>query len=575
LSRRRESGSGRASQSTQPRRRTELTASEHDQRALNPGRTYLVRTGWFLLGTVVFTLAYCQAPLYFSNQNQYFLHGLAQAGERTLDEDWLANTKDPTPVFSFLVASTVRYLDASAFYLFYGLLLGVYFASMLGIFGVLAGPEDRVGTRFAFATLFLLTHAALPRLISAHWLGVDYPWYLQAGLAGQYVLGAMFQPSTFGVLLIVSLLAFAHDRPLLAGGCIGLGCIFHSTYLLSGACLTLAYLVVLLRERRVRMALATGGVALLLVLPVVVYSAITFRPTSPGVFAEAQNILVHFRIPHHTIPRLWFDEVAGLQLVWIVLGIALAWGSRLFPVLVISSGLAFLLTVIQVLTDNNTLALLFPWRLSAILLPVSTAIIVTRLVTWGARVFPDRGWLNKLAWGLGGVVCMALVVGGLIITVYNLGFRTNDEELPLMAHVREHHSPGAVYLLPIRVPELEKVVRGSRSSSFKPFVERRSDKGFLPVDLQRFRLHARTPIYVDFKSIPYLDREVIDWRQRLRINERLYDLLHKGASAEAAEEMEERGITHVVTQADQVLDSRWFVLEYKDEQYRVYRVGGG
>lgn len=33
-----------------------------------------------LLWGIVFALAYAQSPLYTSNQNQYFLHGLAQAG---------------------------------------------------------------------------------------------------------------------------------------------------------------------------------------------------------------------------------------------------------------------------------------------------------------------------------------------------------------------------------------------------------------------------------------------------------------------------------------------------------------
>src|SRR6185312_7384411 len=50
-----------------------------------------------------FALAHTQSPLFFSNQNQYLLHGLAQADYGHLDRDWLANTKDPTPAFSFLV----------------------------------------------------------------------------------------------------------------------------------------------------------------------------------------------------------------------------------------------------------------------------------------------------------------------------------------------------------------------------------------------------------------------------------------------------------------------------------------
>src|SRR4051794_34225698 len=92
----------------------------------------------FLIGTALFAVAYCQAPLYYSNQNQYFLHGLADAGYGFLREDWLANTRDSTPLFSALVAFTVRHLHPWAFHLYYALLLGAYATAMLGLFVTVA-----------------------------------------------------------------------------------------------------------------------------------------------------------------------------------------------------------------------------------------------------------------------------------------------------------------------------------------------------------------------------------------------------------------------------------------------------
>ena len=52
-----------------------MLAPKDSPKVLHPQHVAL-----FLLGTVVFALTYAQAPLYFSNQNQYFLHGLAAAG---------------------------------------------------------------------------------------------------------------------------------------------------------------------------------------------------------------------------------------------------------------------------------------------------------------------------------------------------------------------------------------------------------------------------------------------------------------------------------------------------------------
>src|SRR5438105_2669284 len=63
-----------------------------------------------LVIAAAFVAAYGQAPLYYSNQNQYFLHGLAQAGHGFLGDDWLARSLDPTPVFTALVAFTAAYL---------------------------------------------------------------------------------------------------------------------------------------------------------------------------------------------------------------------------------------------------------------------------------------------------------------------------------------------------------------------------------------------------------------------------------------------------------------------------------
>ena len=49
------------------------------------GRAATITFG--VLGLAAFAAAYGQAPLYYSNQNQYFLHGLAEAGEGLLAED--------------------------------------------------------------------------------------------------------------------------------------------------------------------------------------------------------------------------------------------------------------------------------------------------------------------------------------------------------------------------------------------------------------------------------------------------------------------------------------------------------
>ncbi len=520
----------------------------------------------FLLITVLFALAYCQAPLYYSNQNQYFLHGLAHAGYGQLQEDWLANTADPTPLFSTLVTETVRWLHPGAFYVYHALLMGIYAVALVGLFAWLAG--DMAARRWlVFLALLVAVHSGAARWGSYRLFGQDYPWHLQAGVAGQYVLGGMLQPSVFGVLLVLAIVLFARGQDFLAIACAVLGATIHSTYLLPAALLTAGCMTALAVEGRFRRAVGLGAMALVLVLPVTVYVLLSFRPSSADTFAKAQEILVHVRIPHHCVPRVWLDTIARLQIAWIVLGALLSWRTRLFPVLAVVIVLASSLSVVQVATGSDTLALLFPWRISAVLMPVATALVLTRLLA--IRPLPVDGPAVSF------IACLALVglaAAGVFIMAERQAFRTGDEEISMMDHVRSSVAPGEVYLVPVKVPNLEGTIRGSTSGDFKPLAVRRSDTQLIPLDLQRFRLYTGAPIYVDFKSIPYKDEDVVAWYERLTQAEALQAQLRKGRIPDVLAELRRRGITHIVAPADVPRSGPGLERTYADDFYHVYRL---
>jgi hypothetical protein len=521
----------------------------------------------FLGGAALFAVAYGQAPLYYSNQNQYFLHGLARAGQGLLAEDWLANTLDPTPVFSALVEFTSRFLHPWGFHVYYALLLGAYAAALLGLFAVVAGEQAAARRWPVFVALLVVVHSALDRWASYRWLGLDYPWYLQAGVAGQYVLGAMFQPSAFGALLVVAVCLFARGRPYLAAGCAALTATLHSTYLLHAGLLVLGFQAALLAERRWKQVLGTGVCALLLVAPVTVYVLGTFGPTSAGQFAEAQAFLVNFRIPHHARIDLWLDPIAGLQLGWIALGIVLAQPRRLRISLAVPGVIALLLTLPQSAIRSNTLALLFPWRLSAVLMPVATAVILSRLVA----VLPSVAERLPARAASAAVVTLG-VAGGVWIAVARLGFSTSLAEEPLFDFVRNTSEPGEVYFIPVTVPALDRTTRGSQSSDFKPIARKKHDPQVIPPDLQRFRLHAGAPIFVDFKSIPYKDVEVVEWYTRVWVAQGIQKQLREGRLAEALAELRRCGVTHLVVPAGRELKPPGLVKVHEDGAYQVYRL---
>jgi hypothetical protein len=514
-----------------------------------------------VLLAAAFALAHTQSPLYYSNQNQYLLHGLAAGGLGHLNDDWLANTRDPTPVFSWLVAAGYRTLGEWSFQAAYFLLLMGYFLSVRWLVRALSGTPDTRAFRLAWAALFTAAHAAILRVASVELAGVDYPWYFQAGLASQYLLGPGLQPSAFGVLLVAGLAAFANGRPVLAAGLFAGSAVFHSTYLLPAGLFTLGALVALWRERRFKTVVVAGGTALVVVAPVIAYTLANFAPTTPKLFGTAQWLLADVRIPHHAVVSRWFDAVAGCQVAWMVLGIVLARRTPLFPLLAVPAAGGLVLTLLQVATGNDTLALLFPWRVSVVLVPVATALVAAKLV---ARIPPGRA-----AW-VAGVALAALAVGGVVVMAAGLGYRTSDDEDALYSFVREAAKSGDVYLLPVQFPAVG-TGRGAVSNTFTPPPRPKPGSNQIPVDLLRFRLHTGTPVYVDFKSVPYADAEVLEWYRRMRRVQEWYANPDWDSPA-VREGLRREGVTHVVVPRGRELHAGYLEVVHADRAYVVYRV---
>src|SRR5262249_46461833 len=188
----------------------------------------------------------------------------------------------------------------------------------------------------------------------------------------------------------------------------------------------------------------------------------------------------------------WLDGIAVAQVALIVGGISLVRKANLRLIMIVVFTSSLLLTLIQVATDNDTLALLFPWRTSAVLVPLATAIVLARLVGVLAR---RTGWESYRI--VGRMVCWSILavffVGGLVISFLGLGYRSNPDEIPLLEFVRENPyseligafvgrdeegnmmfdrmnvgRPASLYLLPVDLPKLDSWKRGAASTNFTP-----------------------------------------------------------------------------------------------------------
>jgi hypothetical protein len=502
-----------------------------------------LRIALLVLASLLFAGAYCQSPLFSSNQNTYFLSGLAGSGFGHLSSDWLAQQTDGVPVFSALVALIHSHGSDWMFYGLHGVLAAVYVLSLYFIANRTFPSTSGVLSSSLFFALITLLHfpfwrvitklTSVAELFTAGTAGHSIPVpFLQPsafgvelfthGMAEQYILGPFLQPSAFGVLLIASISFFICRKELMAVVCAVLAATFHPTYMLHAAMLTGAYLVILFSERNARRALAIGAIALLLILPIVLYVLLVLRPTSSSVLAQAQAILVEERIPHHAKVSVWFSRSACIQLGIILGGLVVARRcKRLFSVLVFCAIGAVLLTCVQIISRNRSLALLFPWRVSAWLVPISSAVVIGFVSVTAANIIQiipveriKRGVGTLLVLLSSMLLCGAFVLG-LHVTV--AGAHIDRDRASVILYAKTHSGPDQTYLVPLKYV--------------------------------RFRLGAGVPIFVDWKSHPCRDIEVVEWYERVQLAKAFYRAKDADAVSAALADIQKLArITHVVVE---------------------------
>jgi hypothetical protein len=504
-------------------------------------KSALKALAYFLIWTFLFSAAYCQSPLYTSNQNQYFLHGLARAGYGSLEGDWLAHTLDPTPVFSALVEGLYRSFHLPAvFYLVYALLMGVYLFSFLGIARLLFLPPGKLPT-LLFLALFIAVHSAGLRFGLASIFGPNWTFALEDGLADQRMLGLVLQPSAFGVFLAASVYLFLLRRPYLAVLSAVLAAVFHPTYLLSAAFLTLAYMAsALLVERRPARAAGIGLLALLAVAPILVYVFYSFSGSGvpPELAAEARRLLVHVRIPHHALASWWFDATAVFKLVMILAAILLARRTLLFLPLLVPFLAGLVLSLAQLLLKSDFLALLFPWRVSVLLVPLSSTVLLAQLTCLlSERAARWDSQAQRLLRSGAAVIIALAVLAGLARFSLDLQRKNAVPERALENFVYTHPAPGEVFLAPVK--------------------------------MQDFRLAAGAQHYIDFKSIPYEAADVLEWDRRYRLADNFF---HTPGCTALRQLAAEEGVSRLVLPSNQALDCSFLRLLYSDPHYRLFAI---
>lgn len=498
------------------------------------------RIGLFLFWAAAFGISFTQWPLYSENQNTKFLQGVASGGMGHLGNDWLANTIDPLPVFSTLVFLTYRFGTPLLFYLFHALLLGLYLYALGAICSyVFPLRKTAIGLPLFYVAVIAFHSSLLPPF-SLPAFGTSVGWLVQAGVANQYLLNPVLQPSTFGVLLVLAIWLFLDDKPYWAAASASIAAIIHSTYLPHAAALTIAFVLLnFWAERNIKKALGIGLLSLALVVPILLYNSILLGPTSAELWARSQDIIVNFRIPHHSVPEMWMNDTVYVKIGIVIVALLLTIRSRLFSILLICFAIAVGLTALQMQIDNDTLAFTAPWRISVFLVPLSTALIIAAIIAFALSPFEEQIERGKvIGWAVCLILLGALVFRGTQAIRDSFEARANNGLAQLWQFAKDTKLPDSVYLVPTHMAE--------------------------------FRLATGVPVVVTFKSHPYKDVEVIEWQNRVAaVNDFYANISCEGIENLAAT----YGVTDVVLERVQFFDGCDSITNvHLDDRFGVFRV---
>ncbi len=428
---------------------------------------------WAFCLSLLFALAIQQAPLFSSNQNTYLLKGIADAIGNPLATDWLANQTDHIVLFSLLTTVSFK-ISPFLFYVYHAFLATIF---VFSLYLISARFQTKPASIQSTATFFFLLFLAAKTLS------------IFKGLAGQYILGSIFQPSVFGVFLLVSIAFFCFEGYLAAILCILLSAYFHPTYILHAGFLTFTYQVILVSEKKFRYAIFFGLFALIAILPLLYSLYDTFGNLPSTVIRRSQEILVYERIPHHALTNSWLlskKTILGFGLLGAAIFVYRK-NQMVLLILAIPLVLSIAFVAIADISNNLSMLLMFGQRSSVWLIPLAASLLIARFTT-------DIDLCHLLNISKERLLIISILF---MITASTLGvvkttighFKVNDNKI-YSALASLNYSDGALLIPPSR---------------------------------HDIRLNARVPIFVDWKSHPYKGDEVIEWYARVLLARQFYD----------------------------------------------------
>ena len=322
------------------------------------------------------------AQTFYSNQNQYFAHVIGPSSPR-LQSDWLVNTTDPYPVFTNFAKLVIENFGIT------GVMACAYGFTFLAVYAIFLIARTQ-GPCLSNAQLALITTL----------IGLTIPLYrseLSAlnGVAGQYLINRnnILQPSSFGVLL---LLAFPLWHQVIIGQATNsrrtyfvalalttVACTVHYTYLIVTFASAFGVIVATWSQKNWKLTSNISFTTLGVGIVVALFNPQIFKFLGSTPEQDlAQRRFAFERIPNQTLITHWAktDIVFAFVALVAILLLRSQANNVLMTWILVTSTIALGSAVVVWLTKSTQLALLFPWRVSVIVVPVALVAILCWLV---------------------------------------------------------------------------------------------------------------------------------------------------------------------------------------------------
>ncbi len=443
----------------------------------------------------LFCLSIPSAPLYSYNQNTYFFHGLSNAGFGYLSTDWLATTKDSFPVFSKIIQYTYLFFPEISFNVYFILIKILFFLSLILLSRKLFNL-DKVRIYYLSVILIFINSLAF-QYYSLEKLGINLGDILTNGFANQYLLGETFQPSVFGVFLLLAIVLYLFKKSKLAICSCAIAANIHSSYLLHG-------LIVVLSFQLFDKGFGLRGLAintcyyLVLCLPSSLYIISNFVLDQASYSVVAQDILVHRIIPFHADINYFFSFSEQIQLVIIASSMFLI-PSRYFSLSISFAILVVtLLTIAQYLGSASFFALMFPWRLTVVFVPLAVLIISSFII----KNINNRILYSKIT------IIFSLFV------LCETSFLSNELKINRIDFLNNQAA----------MPISKKILNEKKNVTY-----------LIPPSFVEFRLDTGASTFVDNKNHPYEASSVLEWFGRLELANKFYQNLNCNILEEISE----------------------------------------